>query len=59
MLSNRDLSCTANAFCDMKGEGHGAERETSFEFHRQRFCYNENVHMFEKLKFPTRVGTSL
>lgn len=45
--------------CMLQGEGPGAEAETSFEFHRQRFCYNETIHMFEKLKFPTRVCTNL
>lgn len=45
--------------CMLQGEGPGAEAETSFEFHRQRFCYNESIHMFEKLKFPTRVCSNL
>jgi len=40
----------------MQGEGTGAEEEISFEFHRQRFCYDQTTNMFEKLKYPTRVG---
>lgn len=36
------------------GEGAGAEEEISFEFHRQRFCYDQTSNMFEKLKYPTR-----
>lgn len=44
--------------CHVQGEGTGAEKETSFEFHRQRFCYNDSIHMFEKLKFPTRVQST-
>ena len=39
----------------MQVEGAGAEEEISFEFHRQRFCYDQTTNMFEKLKYPTRV----
>ena len=43
----------------MQGEGSAAEQEISFEFHRQRFCYNNRVNAFEKLKYPTRVSNHL
>ena len=31
--------------------------ETSFEFRKQRFCWDEEQRHFAKLKFPTRVHT--
>lgn len=33
--------------------------ETSFEFRKQRFCWNEELGHFEKLKFPTQASPAL
>lgn len=43
----------------MQGDGAAAEEEVSFEFHRQRFCYDPSSNSFEKLKYPTRVGAGI
>ena len=43
----------------IQGEGTTDEQEISFEFHRQRFCFDQKTRCFEKLKYPTRVQTSI
>lgn len=41
----------------LQREGLKETEELGFEYRKQRFVYNAEHHLFEKLKYPVKVST--